>query len=288
MTRKLFFVPVAIALALLSTGCEKAQVETSSPEDSITNPKPDWQDTIVISFEFGDEARTRATLEEAKVKDLWLFDYVGGSLVQSIHQSSTDAGFGSVSIGVAYGTHTFYAVASAGTDATTSGTTITWVKPGDTFYLSKQVDVQPSGTSVSMQLKRVSTRLRVSVTDEVPADMVSLTVTGLWYYAFDYLSGEAAGAQSGTRTIAIPSSYAGTTGQLTAGFYSLCPIAGYSTDITIAARRSDESAIKEVVMSDVPFVRNRQTAVSGGMSSTSRGLSLSVDDQWDDDYTAAW
>lgn len=288
MTRKLFFVPVAIALAMLSTGCEKAQVETSTPEDSITNPKPDWRDTIVISFEFGDEARTRATLEEAKVKDLWLFDYVGGSLVQSIHQSSTDVGFGSVSLGVAYGSHTFYAVASAGTDATTSGTTITWVKPGDTFYLSKQVDVQPSGTSVSMQLKRVATRLRVSVTDEVPSDMASIAVTGLWYYAFDYLSGEAAGSQSATRTIAIPSSYAGTTGQLTAGFYSLCPIAGYSTDITIAARRSDESAIKEVVMSDVPFVRNRQTAVSGGMSSTSRGLSLSVDDQWDDDYTAAW
>ena len=287
MTRKSFIVPVAIALACLATGCEKAQVANIN-SDTITNPKPDWQDTIVISFEFGDEARTRATLEDAKIKDLWLFDYVGGELAQSVHQSSTDAGFGSVSLGVTYGSHTFYAVASAGTDATTSATTITWGKPGDTFYLSKSVDVQPSGTSVSMLLKRVSTRLRVSVTDELPADMTSLTVTAMWYYAFDYLSGEAAGAQVATRSVSVPSSYAGTTGQLIAGFHSLCPIAGYNTDITIAARRADESAIKEVVMSDVPFQRNRQSAVSGGLSSTSRGLSLSVDDQWDDDYTAAW
>ena len=288
MTRKSFIVPVAFALALISTGCEKAQV-ANIESDTITTPKPDWQDTIVISFEFGDEARTRATLEDAKINDLWLFDYVGGELAQSVHQSSTDAGFGSVSIGVAYGSHTFYAVASAGTDATTSGTTITWVKPGDTFYLAETVDLQPSGNkNLQMELKRVSTRLRVSVTDEVPADMSSITVTAMWYYAFDYLSGEAAGAQVATRSVSVPSSYAGTTGQLTAGFHSLCPIAGYNTDITIAARRADESAIREVAMSDVPFQRNRQSAVSGGLSSTSRGLSLSVNDQWDDDYTAVW
>ena len=288
MTRKSLILPVAIALACLATGCEKAQV-ANIESDTITNLKPDWHDTIVISFEFGDEARTRTTLEDANIKDLWIFDYVGGELVQSVHQSSTDAGFGSVSLGVAYGSHTFYAVASGGSEPTTDGTTISWGKPGDTFYLAETVDLQPSGNkNLQMELKRVSTRLRVSVTDEIPADMASITVTAMWYYAFDYLSGEAAGAQVATRSVSVPSSYAGTTGQLTAGFHSLCPIAGYSTDITIAARRADESAIREVAMSDVPFQRNRQSAVSGGLSSTSRGLSLSVDDQWDDDYTAAW
>lgn len=288
MTRKSFIVPVAFALALVLSGCEKAQV-TNIESDTITNPKPDWQDTIVISFEFGDNARTRATLEDANIKDLWLFDYVGGELAQSVHQSSTDAGFGSVSLGVAYGSHTFYAVASGGSEPTTDGTTISWVKPGDTFYLAETVDLQPAGNkNLQMELKRVATRLRVVVTDEVPADMTSLTVSGTWYYALDYLTGEAASAQVATRSVSVPLSYAGTTGQLTAGFYSLCPSAGYSSDITIAARRADESAIKEVVMSDVPFQRNRQSAVSGGLSSTSRGLSLSVDDQWDDDYTAAW
>lgn len=288
MTRKSLILPAAIALALISTGCEKAQV-ANIESDTITNPKPDWQDTIVISFEFGDEARTRATLEDAKIKDLWLFDYVGGELAQSVHQSSTDAGFGSVSLGVAYGSHTFYVVASGGSEPTTDDTTITWGKPGDTFYLAETVNLQPAGIkNLQIELKRVATRLRVVVTDEVPAGMTSLTVTGMWYYAFDYLTGEAASAQVATRSVSVPSSYAGTTGQLTAGFYSLCPIAGYNSDITIAARRADESAIREVAMSDVPFQRNRQSAVSGGLSSTSRGLSLSVDDQWDDDYTAAW
>lgn len=288
MTRKSFIVPVAFALALVLSGCEKAQVANIAT-DTITNPKPDWQDTIVISFEFGDKARTRATLEDAKIKDLWLFDYVGGELVQSVHQSSTDAGFGSVSLGVTYGSHTFYAVASGGSEPTTDGTTITWGKPGDTFYLAQTVDLQPAGIkNLQMELKRVATRMRVVVTDEVPADIASIAVSGTWYYALDYLTGEAASAQVATRSVSVPSSYVGTTGQLSVGFYSLCPIAGYSSDITIAARRDDETAIREVAMSGVAFERNRQTVVSGGLSASIRGLSITVDDTWADVLSIEW
>jgi hypothetical protein len=118
--------------------------------------------------------------------------------------------------------------------------------------------------------------------------MASLTVTGMWYYALNYLTGDAASAQVATRSVGVPSSYAGTTGQLTAGFYSLCPIAGYNTDITIAARRADESAIREVAMSGVAFERNRQTVVSGGLSVSNRGLSITVDDTWADALETTW
>lgn len=290
MKRKSFSLPVALALAcLVAVGCDQPQTETptDAPADSMLTPQ--WEDTITIRISFGDDNRTRASLEDVKMKDLWLYDYVGGSLVQTVHQSSTDAGFGSASVGITYGEHTFYIVASGGSDATTDGTTITWAKPGDTFYLAKTVDLQPSGDkNVSLLLKRVATRLRIVPNDEIPADIASLAWQGTWYYAFNYLTGEADGAQSVERSVSVPASYIGTTGELIVASYSLCPIDGYTTDIKITARRSDESAITEINLSDVAFERNRLTILSGGLATSTRSFGISVDDAWADDYNMTW
>ena len=290
MKRKSFSLPVALALAcLVAAGCDKPQTETptDAPADSMQTLQ--WDDTITISISFGDDNRTRASLEDVKMKDLWLYDYVNGSLVQTVHQSSTDAGFGSASVGITYGEHTFYVVASGGTDATTDSTTITWAKPGDTFYLSKTVDLQPSGDkNVSLLLKRVATRLRIVPSDEIPADISSIAWQGTWYYALNYLTGEADGAQSTERSVSVPASYIGTTGELIAASYSLCPIDGYTTDIKITARRSDESAITEINLSDVAFERNRLTILSGGLATSTRSFGISVDDAWADDYNIGW
>ena len=289
MKRKSFSVPVAIALAcLVAAGCDKPQTEipTAVPADSTQTPQ--WVDTITIRISFGDDNRTRASLDDVKMKDLWLYDYVGGSLVQTIHQSSTDAGFGSASVGITYGEHTFYVVASGGSDATTDGTTITWAKPGDTFYLAKTVDLQPGDNNVSLLLKRVATRLRIAPSDEIPADIASICWQGTWYYALNYLTGEADGAQSTERSVSVPASYIGTTGELICASYSLCPIDGYTTDIKITARRSDESAITEINLSDVAFERNRLTILSGGLATSTRSFGISVDDAWADDYNIGW
>ena len=290
MTRKSFSLPVAIALAcLVVAGCDKPQTETSTDAPADSMQMPQWEDTITIRISFGDDNRTRASLEDVKMKDLWLYDYVNGSLVQTVHQSSTDAGFGSASVGVSYGEHTFYVVASGGTDATTDGTTITWAKPGDTFYLAKSVDLQPTGDkNVSLLLKRVATRLRIAPNDEIPADIASLAWQGTWYYALNYLTGEADGAQSTERSVSVPASYIGTTGELIVASYSLCPIDGYTTDIKITARRSDESAITEINISDVAFERNRLTLLSGGLATSTRSFGISVDDAWADDYNMTW
>jgi hypothetical protein len=290
MKRKSFSLPVAIALACLVTaGCDKPQTETPTDAPSDSTQTPVWEDTITIRISFGDDNRTRASLDDVKMKDLWLYDYVGGSLVQSVHQSSADDGFGSASVGISYGEHTFYVVASGGSDATIDETTITWGKPGDTFYLAKTVDLQPTGDkNVSLQLKRVATRLRIDPSDEIPADIASLAWEGTWYFGFNYLTGEAEGAQSTERSVSVPASYIGTTGQLSVASYSLCPIDGYTTDIKITARRSDESAITEINLSDVTFERNRLTILSGGLATSTRSFGISVDDAWADDYSIGW
>ena len=290
MKRKSFSLPVTFALAcLVAAGCDKPQTETPNDAPADSTQTVQWEDTITISISFGEDNRTRASLDDAKMKDLWLYDYVGGSLVQTVHQSSTDAGFGSASLGISYGEHTFYVVASGGSEPSTDGTTITWVKPGDTFYLAKTVDLQPTGDKdVSLQLKRVATRLRIVPTDEIPADIAQLAWQGTWYYALNYLTGEADGAQTAERSVSVPASYIGTTGTLTVAAYSLCPIDGYKTDIKITARRSDESAITEINLSDVAFERNRLTILSGGLATGTRSFGITVDDVWADDYNIGW
>jgi hypothetical protein len=41
-------------------------------------------------------------------------------------------------------------------------------------------------------------------------------------------------------------------------------------------------------MSGVTFERNRQTVVSGGLSASIRGLSITVDDTWADALSIEW
>lgn len=118
--------------------------------------------------------------------------------------------------------------------------------------------------------------------------MASLEWTGTWYNAFNYLTGEADGAQTSKRSVSVPSSYLGTTGELTVAAYSMCPIAGYTTDIKITARRSDESVITEINLSDVTFERNRLTLLSGGLATSTRSFGISVDDEWADDFVLGW
>lgn len=291
MTRKSLILPAAIALACLATGCNKSMPETIPTNDTISVDRPEWDDTITITIGFGPggSGSTRGTAEDAKVTEIWLMDYMGDELKQTIHQLKDDTGFGSVQLAVEYGTHTLRIVGSAGTGASLDDGVITWTKTGDTFYGSDSVTIAPQGSkNITLSLSRITTRLRVSVNDEIPADFAQLCIEATWYYGLNIATGEATVAQIADRSISIPSSYAGTTGQLSAGFYSLCPADGYSTDVTITARNADGEALRSISLSDVPLQRNRVTAYSGTMFANTRSVSLDFSTDWADAFECTW
>ena len=270
---------LAAALMLLSCG-----------NDEEPTAKDDGMVPITISFTFPEDVRTRGTLSEAGVADLWIFDYVGGELSQTIHQQSTDDGFGSVTLAADYGVHELYFVASAGKVPTVSGTTVSWEKPNDTFWQSATLSIEPGGaTSATVRLQRVATRLRLAVTDEVPTGLAVLRITpSRWYNALDYLTGEAAGENADDHDITVPASYAGTTGQLSVSLWSLSPSESFTADVRLQALTADGSALDDITLSGVPFERNRLTRYSGQLFGALRSLSLTVDDEWQDDYEAEW
>lgn len=281
---------VTMTYAIVLTSCER---EDCVPL-SVNIQMPDSMQTHkTVTFTFDGieiSPMTRASLSDVQMRDLWLFDYIDGSLAQTIHQVSSDDGFGTVSIDADYGEHTIYFVASRGDTPTVSGKTISWAKPSDTFWQTITLTIEPQTSSTqSVTLQRVATRLRITVTDEIPTTLATLNVTpSVFYYGLDYTTGEATDSRTTARTVNVPASYVGTSGQLSASFYCLSPSTAWQTDITLTAKASDASTISEISISDIPMQRNRITSFSGTLFSAGRSMTVSVDDAWGEENTGTW
>ena len=258
---------------------------------------PAGMEEKTITFTFGDtfqqRAMTRAAITSLSLTDLWMFDYVGDDLQQTIHQSSTDEDFGAISASMGYGTHTLYFVASRGTTPTTDtdAKTITWTKPSDTYWATASVIVAPSSdASQSVTLTRIATRLRITVTDEIPANAATFTVTpSQWYYGINYTTGAGVGLQANyPRPVTIPANYIGTSGELMISIFGFVPSADWQTDVTATLTASDESVLGQVSLEDVPLKRNITTSYSGGILGTAKAFTLTADDAWGEDDVHTW
>ena len=288
---------MAMTAALMLSSCTKSDVNElseNSLEIIVNADSIETHKTITFGCNFGvsQELMTRASLSELSLTDLWIFDLPDGRSEPALllHQTSDDATFGSPSVTAEYGGHTFYFIASRGSDPTINGTTISWDKPSDTFWSTLSLTIVPSTSSTqNVNLQRVAARLRVTITDEVPADLAALNVTpSIWYYGIDYVSGEATDTRTTTRTINVPSSYAGTTGQLAASFYCLSPSVEWTTDVTLTASRADNSSIATISVAGIPMQRNHITSYSGTLFGAGRSISVTADDAWGDDINGTW
>ena len=279
---------LAAAMMLSMSAC------TSDEQQTV---KPVSMELKMITFTFGDmltqHAMTRADVSTLDLTDLWMFDYIGEELQQTVHQSNTDDGFGTISASMGYGDHTLYFVASRGTTPTTDtdAQTITWVKPSDTFWATATVTVSPSSaSSQAVSLSRVATRLRITVNDEVPAGAAKFVITpAQWYYGINYTTGSGiAPSANQPREVNIPSSYIGTTGQLAISIFGFIPSVDWHTDITAALKASDDRTLGQVAITDVPMKKNITTAYSCGILGTSKAFTLSADDAWGDEDIHTW
>ena len=283
-----FQMGLAAALMLSMSACTSEE-----PKDEM----PAGMEEKTITFTFGDtfqmKAMTRAAITSLSLTDLWMFDYVGDELQQTIHQSSTDEGFGSISASMGYGSHTIYFVASRGTTPTTdtSAKTITWAKPSDTYWATASITVAPStSASQSVTLSRCATRLQITITDEVPANAATFTVTpSQWYYGINYTTGAGVGLQSNyPRPVNIPANYIGTSGELMISFFGFVPSADWHTDITAMLAASDKSVLGQVVLEDVTLNKNITSSYSGGILGTAKAFTLTADDAWGEDDIHTW
>lgn len=287
---------LALAAALMLAACEKDE-ETARVGAEIVMPTDSVAPLVTIAFEFGgaiaSEPMTRSTaLAQSDLTDLWLFDYVTGDCVQTVHLTPSDDGWSSPSASFTLGAHDLYFVASRGSGAVVDqdAGTVVWTTVRDTFrgHLSLTVSSGMSPNQ-SVALDRATTRLRIVVADEVPAGIARLVVIpDVWYYGINYLTGTAIAPSDGELGVSVPASYVGTAGQLTASFYGISGSSAWQTDVEVKAVDGNSAVLGRVVLTSAPFSRNVTTEYSGMLFAGHAAMSVALNDTWGDTNTQTW
>ena len=274
---------VIAALAMVFASCGKdVNVEENGAKKVTFELEGNWNSPVFT--------RGSLSADGKEMTDLWLFDYVDGTLVQTLHQVSTDADFGTPAPTLSYGEHRIYFVVSRGGSPVINGTVISWGSIRDTFWKAMSVTVGgASASSYSVALDRVVTKLKITATDAVPDGTATVVVLPeRWYYGLDYLTGEPADMRdSEEMSVAVPDSYVGTTG-MAVSFFGFSTSAEWTTPLTVSARDADNDIIGLVNVAAAPFMANRATEFSGSLFSTSGTFTITLNDEWDAPWTGTW
>ncbi len=225
--------------------------------------------------------------------DLWVFDFMGGVCVQSVHQSDNTAeDFGQPVMELAYGNHHVYFVASRGGDAVvdTDKKTITWGTVRDTFWKDYEVSVvSTSNGNRAVTLDRVVTKLRMAVDDVVPATCASVTVTPAeWYNGINYTTGGFVAMAETAQTVTVPAAYQGTTGQLAVSIFGMSKGTEWTTNVTLTAKKSDDTVLGTVTVENVPLKVNRATEYHGNLFGSGGAMSCSLNATWETKVEGSW
>jgi hypothetical protein len=294
MMKKMLLMMLA---GLLAAACEKPVLGLVEDESEISETevvKSSKKFTFTVKGDFNTATFTRGYLaaDGKDMTDLWVFDYMDGVCVQSVHQTTEDADWGAPKMSLSYGSHHVYFVASRGDGPTVDaeGHTITWTGPRDTFWKDYEVTVtNTSNGNRAVTLDRVATKLRIVVNDEVPTGCAAVVVTPeRWYYGWDYVNGNAVAAQQTERRVEVPESYVGATDKLGVTIFGLSGTDEWVTNISIQAQDADGGVLGSATITGAPFKANRSTEYSGNLFGSAGGLDVSVNAAWENPETGTW
>jgi hypothetical protein len=294
------------AMVLFFTSCstEEPTLPPSEPAETNIYVKADtaYLKEVTITFQcrgFDISSQpfegTRAELKAdgKAMTDLWVLDYIDGSLAQSvIHQTASDEDFGTPTLNLAVGSHHVYFIASRGKIATldTDGHTITFGTVSDTFYYDLALNVTATSSgSRSVTLERCVTKLTAVITDAIPEGAATFNMTpSQWYYGWDYVAGTPTTATTSQAiTINIPASEIGNTDELL-NIFGFSSDTEWTTDVTLNCKTSTGSILGTATISDVPLKQNRITTFSGPLFSANGLTTVSLSTDWQTDYTGTW
>jgi hypothetical protein len=224
--------------------------------------------------------------------DLWVLDYIGTTLVQQIHQVSTDADFGTPTLNLSVGSHHIYFIASRGSGATlsTENHTITFTRVLDTFYKDYEINVTAtSNGSRSVTLDRIVTKLTAIIADAIPEGAATFNLTPeAWHYGIDYTTGLPISATpSQTITINIPSSEIGVTNEHLS-IFGFSTEDEWTTNLQLNCKKADGTILGSAVLTNVPLKRNRITEYTGPLFSSNGLTTVGLSTDWDTEYVGTW
>ena len=267
-----------------------------SKNDAVLDGSP-VKMTFAISGDFTLTSHdfTRSLTADGKdMTDVWVLDYVDGTLVQQLHQSDNTADdFGTPTLNLSIGTHHIYFIASRGAGAVLNTMThaLTFTSVRDTFWKDYEITIS-GGTSSdnrSVTLDRIVTKLKLTFTDAIPEGAATFNVTpSSWYYGVDYTTGEPSEATAnGTITVNIPSSEIGVVNEAVS-IFGFSSATEWTTKIAINCKAASDAVLGSATITSAPFVRNRVSEYTGQLFGDNGGMTLSLNATWDDSYTGTW
>lgn len=242
------------------------------------------QEHVTINFSemsFELSPMTRASLSSVSTRlDVWITD---GETTDEVHQSSTDVGFGSVSLTLnKTKTYTLYAVGHKGDGAATlADGVVSWPddKVKDTFWYTTTFSPATT-TTINAEMHRIVSMFRIETTDAVPAEAKKMRITQAGVYDRWNVSTGATHQLDRISTINISSTNADGTASF--NVYSINSDTETLHNITAEVLDANDNVIQSHTFADVPL-RNGYRSVYRGPFFISSSMSLSfTTDDWTD------
>ena len=286
--KQLILFTVAI-IASVFTSC-------SNDSDELTS---NTQETVEFKFNVGGDFNitttpmTRSLSADGKdLTDLWVLDYMNNTLVQQLHQVSTDDNFGTPTMNLKIGSHHIYFIASRGTNPTLDleRYIISWEKVSDSFFKDYSVDVvATTNGDRTVELNRIVTKVKLFITDALPEDAGTVHIAPKkWYYGWNYLTGApTVEEESKVLSYNIPSEYIGNT-NFSASMFGFSGTEEWNTDVTFFVKRTTGSFLGKTTIENVPFKANRSSELSGPLFGSNGAMTLTLNDVWTDAYSTTW
>ena len=252
MKKILFFMA-----AVLMAGCSSESEEISNLQSQTSNLN-DTEVTMTFS-PYEQSAMTRTAVSIADVVnhlDVWV---VNGSDVIASHTTSTDAGFGTVSMTLdKTKTYTLYAVGHKADGATLSDGVISFTDDKVTHSMFYTTTFSPATTtSLSCLMTRIVADFRLEITDDIPTSAVKFRFTIA--SVFDRWSVTTGGTHQLNRVSTI--NYNGTSSIF--NIYAIVTDASTTHDILVEALDENDDVVQSRTFAEVPLRNGYKTNYRG-------------------------
>ena len=253
--KKLLFMALA---ALWLVGCSE-QSEQTEQSNELTK--------VSLSFspyEQSTMARTtRAASSIAGIVthlDVWITD---GTTTQDIHQTSSDAGFGTLSVTLnKTKTYTIYAIGHKADGATLSDGVISFTNDKVSHSMFYTTTFTPSETtSLSCLMQRIVSQFSFSTTDQVPDNVTKMTLTVNDVY--DRWNVSTGATHSLNRTSTFENFSKKADGTVTFNIFSIVTDAQTTHDITVTAYDAQDNIVQQRTFTAVPLRNGYKTSYRG-------------------------
>ena len=257
------------AMAAMCVACS-----SDNGEEPVMNQGEKAEVTLTFSpYEMS--AMTRAATSVASVVthlDVWITD---GTTTTDLHQTSGDAGFGSLSVTLdKTKTYTLYAVGHRADGATLSDGVIAFTDDKVTHSMFYSTTFSPATTtSINAEMTRIVAQFRLEITDDIPTSAVKFrfTINGV----YDRWNVTTGGTHVLNRTSTV--NYGGTSAIF--NVYAIVTDAQTTHDITVTALDENDQEVQTRTFAAVPLRNGYKTTYRGTFFiDTPMSMSFTVND----------